>query len=298
MRKLDGDVGKGERVSRWPALPQAVLPRVFSVALLLLGACTTSGARRVDVGGYHLWTQTAGSGAPTIVFESGGGNDASVWTGVEPEIRRRLGVRTILYDRAGLGKSEPAPGPYRIDDEVSGLQHILDRLGVSAPVVLVAHSYGGMVAALTAARDRRVGGLVFIDVPDAAFVDEAQVAGMMARHAQEFELLSRSQPALARVLKAFPESARRFREAIFPPNLPTIDIVAERPPVDSAEEAAAWRKSHRAFVAASPAREAVTASGSGHFVMIDRPALVIAAVTRMAQRVRKPQSSALEVGGR
>ena len=36
---------------------------------------------RIDVGGYSLWMQRSGEGSPTVVFESGLGDDASRWDG-------------------------------------------------------------------------------------------------------------------------------------------------------------------------------------------------------------------------
>jgi pimeloyl-ACP methyl ester carboxylesterase len=65
--------------------------------------------------------------------------------------------------RAGLGRSAPSPPPYRIDDEADALRRELDRHGIEAPIVLVAHSYGGFVATLVAAFDRRVAGVVLVD---------------------------------------------------------------------------------------------------------------------------------------
>ena len=141
----------------------------------------TTGPPRVDVGGYRLWMQTNGAGSPTVVFESGGGDHSSVWSAIEPEIRRRLSVTTVLYDRAGLGQSEPKTGPYRIDDEVAALRTALTAGGIAGPVVLVAHSYGGFVSWLTAASDPRVVGLVLVDGNVPGFFDEDEVARLLAR---------------------------------------------------------------------------------------------------------------------
>jgi hypothetical protein len=46
------------------------------------------------------------------------------------------------------------------------------------------------------------------------------------------------------------------------------------------------RRAHADFVAASPTREAVFANGSSHYVMRDRPELVVDAIERMVKRVR------------
>lgn len=256
----------------------------------LLAGCAASGPRSIDVGGRRLWTDLEGSGAPTIVFESGGGNDASAWATIEPAVRRRAGVRTFVYDRAGLGRSEPTPGAYHVDDEAQALQRALDGRGVRGPIVLVAHSYGGFIAELLAASDRRVAGVVLVDANLPAFFDEAEVARLLARYEPQFDALTRAAPDLARVLvplmRAYPETARRLRGVTFPPSLPTIDLVAERTWVDSADELAAMRRAHAAFVAASPARQARFAAGSGHDVMHDRPDLVIAAVLDMIELER------------
>jgi pimeloyl-ACP methyl ester carboxylesterase len=267
-------------------LLQTEAPWTFGLFLVLAG-CEQ---RRVDVGGYRLWTAVAGRGSPTVVFEAGGGDDASVWLHIEPEVRRRLGVRTFRYNRAGLGKSDPSPGPYRIDDEAVALERALDRRGVRGPIVLVAHSYGGFVATLVAASDTRVAGVVLDDANLSGFFDAAQASRLVARYTPQFDALERARPALAHVMvplmRALPETARRMREMTFPPALPTIDIVAERPWVEAPDEVAAMQRAHASFVAASPAREAVFASGSGHYVMRDRPDLVIDAIARMVQRVR------------
>jgi pimeloyl-ACP methyl ester carboxylesterase len=272
--------------------------RLLPITLLfgLLLSAPTAGAAsvscepaRVDVGGYKLWMQVAGVGGPTVVFESGGGDDSSVWAKIEPEIRQD-GVRTVLYDRAGLGQSDLEPGPYSIDHEAKALERALDRCGVRRPIILVAHSYGGFISTLVAAEDRRVVGVVFVDANLADYFDEPEVARILAQYTPQFAALEHAKPKLAAVLvpviQAYPETAKRLRGVVFPAELPVIDIVAEHSWSNTPEEAAAMRRVHAAFVAASPAREAVFASGSSHYVMRDRPGLVIDAIKRMIERTR------------
>jgi pimeloyl-ACP methyl ester carboxylesterase len=231
----------------------------------------------------------SGIGSPTVVFESGGGDDATVWSSVEPEVRRRKAVTTVLYDRAGLGQSEPKPGPYRIDDEVAAVRTALSVCGVQGPIVLVAHSYGGFVSSLMAAVDSRVVGLVLVDANIPDFFDDAEVARLLARFTPRIDALERAHPVIGRVMipltLALPETARRVRATPLPRSLPVIDIVAEHTWVETPEEVSAMRRAHAAFVAASPAREAVFATGSGHYVMRDRPDVVGDAVSRLIDRL-------------
>jgi pimeloyl-ACP methyl ester carboxylesterase len=239
----------------------------------------------VDVNGPQLYMQVAGNGDPTVVFEAGGGDDSSVWAAIEPEVRRRCGVRTVVYDRAGLGKSGPAPGPYHIDDEATALKRGLDRFGVRGEIVLVAHSYGGFIATLVAASDPRVVGVVMVDANIVEFFDDAEVAHIVAKYTPQLPALEREHPGLARVMgpviRGYPETVRRMRAVPMPVNLPVIDIVAEHSWGDTDEENAAMKHAHESFVAASPARVALPAPGSGPYVMRDQPELVIDAITRL-----------------
>ena len=235
----------------------------------------------------------AGAGSPTVVFEAGGGDDSSVWAEIEPAVREVNGVRTFLYDRAGLGRSDPpAAGEYRIDDEAAALLRALDARRVTGPIVLVAHSYGGFVATLVAATDSRVAGAVLVDANLAAFFDEAEVERLLALYTPQFPALEEQAPELARVMiplmRAYPETARRLRAVVYPASLPTIDIVAEHSWGATPAQNDAMRRVHAEFVSAAPeSREAVLAEGSGHYVMRDRPDVVLDAIARMVARVRE-----------
>lgn len=81
---------------------------------------------------------------------------------MEPEFDCWL--RPALYDRAGLGWSDPGPRPRtagRIADE---LHELLQAVGVPRPYLLVGHSLGGLVVRLHAARHPdQVAGAVLVD---------------------------------------------------------------------------------------------------------------------------------------
>jgi len=89
------------------------------------------------------------------------------------------------------------------------------------------------------------------------------------------------------LMRAYPDTARDVRAVDYPTTLPTIDIVAERSWGETTDDNNDMHRVHADFVATAPeARELVLARGSGHYVMQDRPEVVLDAVARMIERVR------------
>jgi pimeloyl-ACP methyl ester carboxylesterase len=256
-------------------------------------AAADSVGRKVNVGGYALWMQSRGDGSPTVVFESGGGEDSSEWSNIEPVIRERGKVRAVVYDRAGLGKSDPNPRPYRISDEGDALRRALNQFHIRGPIILVAHSYGGFISEILASKDKRVKGLVLVDANIPSFFDNKEAAVISARYTPLAVDLIQQKPELGRNLfrqdKAYPATARYMRGVHIPLNLPIIDITAEHTWVDEPDELAAMRRAHAEFVAASPKRVSIFAIGSGHYISKDRPDLVIDAVLRLISEIQEPK---------
>jgi pimeloyl-ACP methyl ester carboxylesterase len=254
-------------------------------------AADCSNGQKVDVGGYALWMRSQGQGSPTIVFESGGGEDSSEWSSIEPIIRGRGKVRTVVYDRAGLGNSDVNPRPYRIQDEATALRRALDQCDIKGPILLVPHSYGGFISEILASEDKRVKGLVMVDANIPSFFSDNEAAALSARYTPLAEDLIKEKPGLGRNLlrqdQAYPATAHHMRDVQVPLNLPVIDITAEHTWVDTPDELAAMRRAHAEFVAASSNRMAIFAKGSGHYISRDQPEIVIDAVLRLVSEIQE-----------
>ncbi|MEU6430443.1 alpha/beta hydrolase [Microbispora sp. NPDC046973] len=118
--------------------------------------------RMVDVGGrrIHLWT--AGTGSPTVVIVPGLGEPGLNWAALLPELAVESSV--VLYDRAGLGWSDPSPRAATALGAARDLRRALDKAGITPPYVLVGHSAGGNVVRLFAAeRPDAVAAVVLVD---------------------------------------------------------------------------------------------------------------------------------------
>ena len=119
---------------------------------------------RFDVGSYRMWLSCTGSGSPTVVFDAGLGTGGETWSGIRPTVART--TRSCVYDRAGIGQSEAPPGARTttVGGRADELMRLLAAARIDGPLVLVGHSYGGMVAQLTAHRHPdRVVGVVLVD---------------------------------------------------------------------------------------------------------------------------------------
>lgn len=145
---------------------------IVSLISLLLGAGVQARAdlkakyppigRMVDVGGYGLHLHCQGQGSPTVVMEAGQGGFGLSWALVQPEVAEAS--RVCVYDRAGLGWSDPSPRPRTVEVMVDELHTLLTNAGIPGPYVLVGHSLGGMVVRLYAhSYPQEVAGLVLVD---------------------------------------------------------------------------------------------------------------------------------------
>jgi pimeloyl-ACP methyl ester carboxylesterase len=239
----------------------------------------------------RLWADDEGSGPVTVVFESGNGNDSTVWDAITPRVRA-LGARTFAYDRAGLGRSDPAPATYTVEAELARLQKVLRICRVAGPILFVAHSYGGLLGFMTAAHDERIKGMVLVDAMVPGAMSERTIDASVAQLRPQYAEFRKEDPkragALIPLMEAMRATRRAFEATAVSPSLPIIDIVADRSTFKGSDprENAEWLKAHAAFTANNPHREAVFAAGSGHKVMLDKPDLVVGSIRRMIVQLR------------
>ena len=83
---------------------------------------------------------------------------------LSPSVLRRVAPAACVYDRVGTGRaSKPSPA-VAAADHVRQLHEMLELAEVPRPVILVGHSYGGLVALMaTVTYPEDVAGLVLVD---------------------------------------------------------------------------------------------------------------------------------------
>jgi pimeloyl-ACP methyl ester carboxylesterase len=115
-------------------------------------------------GGRRLMLHRAGSGAPPVVFEAGGGAFGLDYFNLLDPLSRRTTV--AVYDRAGRGWSDPIAGQPRptTSQSVQDLHELLQVAGIAGSYLLVGHSLGGLLVRAYAQRfPNDVFGLVLVD---------------------------------------------------------------------------------------------------------------------------------------
>jgi len=241
-----------------------------------------------DVGAYRLHFRVVAGRPPTIVLESGGGADASQWSTLQPQLARETGLAVVSYDRAGFGESDLPLSTYNAIEEIQGLRAGLERLGLAKEVILVGHSYGGLLNQLYANKYRdSVKGIVLIDPNTVAFVDA--IGGPEKLMDIPFDTtppLTKIQKAGIRQIKAFAETVEMVRSAPIPKDIPVLLITAGKPWWPTRKESDAYRAGHESIVGGAPNRSLVVAEGSGHNIPGERPDVVTAAIERLISSIR------------
>jgi pimeloyl-ACP methyl ester carboxylesterase len=255
----------------------------------------TSFHRRIDVGGYKLYINCEGKARrsdPVVVMDAGLGNSSESWLGIQPKVAEF--VRVCIYDRAGLGNSDPSINNQTTTQIAVDLHKLLARAGVSAPLVLVGHSLGGINSRLYASMyPKEVVGMVLVDS-----AHEEQFARMDALIPEE---IKKRFPPDAFVVTSnekidFTEnSERKARMAAWHADIPLIVLTAANarpdPPGPLAFLAPKFEQIRQELqqdlVHRSAMGKQIIATRSGHFIHHDEPELVVSAIREVIEATSK-----------
>jgi pimeloyl-ACP methyl ester carboxylesterase len=276
--------------------------------------------RLVDVGGYSLHIQCVGTGSPTVVLESGLGGMSLDWSLVQKEMGQTTQV--CAYDRAGMGWSDPGPQPRNPDRIATDLHTLLANAGIAGPYVLVGHSVGGKNVRMFALQHpEEVAGMVLVDsrseVADSPGVSVAAqdlqpVTGSewslygILRRVGLVRLIGASQsgpPTLSeqtRTELALLGTGQRALDATAAESLAmTADndqlkaapSLGDRPLIvlaadDSMNTVPRWPEAQHQQAAMSTKGSVIVVEGSGHYIQLDHPEVVIDAVRQVVLQAR------------
>jgi pimeloyl-ACP methyl ester carboxylesterase len=173
--------------------------------------------------GRRLNLYCTGKGSPTVVFDSGGGDETIAWAWVQPAIAAH--TRACSYDRAGLGFSDPGKRTSDVANIVDDLHRLLTIAAIKPPYVLVGGSYGGMNVRLYAdIYPKEVVGMVLVDSTSEHWMEERLKVDPRHRtleqaRAQNFETDWRSQRECVKAASTgFVEGTDLYKQCVGEPN--------------------------------------------------------------------------------
>jgi pimeloyl-ACP methyl ester carboxylesterase len=117
---------------------------------------------RTDGHQMHMQVRGADVSGPTVVLEAGMGSFSPNWHWVQQELAPT--VRSVAYDRAGLGWSRRSRRPRDAQTIAVELRDALREAGIEPPYVLAGHSFGGLpIRAFADLYPELTAGLVLVD---------------------------------------------------------------------------------------------------------------------------------------
>jgi pimeloyl-ACP methyl ester carboxylesterase len=308
---------------RWAFLIATQLLLAFSSAVPAM-AQGSDLAARIDIGGGRkMYLECRGVGSPAVVIVAGMRASAQDWTRSEPgkpNVFAQIAgfTRVCAYDRPGTpvgeepSRSDPVPQPVTAGDAVADLHALVAAARITTPMVLVAHSYGGLVARLYAMTyPEQVNGMVLVDTLSEGLQDaetpwewtiqRVLLNGDLTEALRLYPVIERAdadrsfdQIRAAAPLKPMPLvvlSADQPWGPLIPKLIADGVLPTSIPPdfgyvTDRAQKAAQAR-----LATLVPGVRHVTKTHSGHEVHKDQPQLVVDAINDVVTAVRNGRTS-------
>jgi pimeloyl-ACP methyl ester carboxylesterase len=125
----------------------------------------------VDIGGRRLHIECKGNAKRPVVILEAGLSQFTAHSGLgKAQDLIAAFARVCIYDRAGLGWSDPVPGARTQQDMVEDLHKLLRAKKLNGPFVLAGHSMGGLLVRLYARRyPKDVAALVLMDATSESY---------------------------------------------------------------------------------------------------------------------------------
>lgn len=260
--------------------------------------------KQVNVGNRNLAVTCMGEGQPTVVLESGLGDDAGVWASLELQPKIAAFSKVCAYNRAGLGESNPAPGQRTVQDVVDDLAALLADSSMTAPFVLVGHSIGGLIVNMYAHQHpQRVAGLVFVDTSHPN--QEGEFRKALPRALNDAFDLHGTPPENWDSLEARKQGETDYMQAGSFGDKPVVVLTADTNLLDQAAidwtkeniwagydedidraEKGVWKSLQEQYAELSNNTRHTVVKGSTHYIQRDNPEVVVEAIRQVVEAVR------------
>ena len=208
-----------------------------------------------------------------IVFETGLGDDHSIWTTNDIPIQISTMADVLLYDRAGYGKSEAGPYPRNISNLTFELDSILDSFSNNKKLILVGHSLGGMIIRDYAIKyPAKVTALLFVDPSHEAYNNPSQLEEDILYNS--FYSAYGADAGATMEARELIEDSQYMRTLSKLPNIPTIVLTSMKTDANhTTEDRLLWYNAHELLKDGISDFSHITTTNSGHYIFLEDPGL-------------------------
>ncbi|UZJ64365.1 alpha/beta hydrolase [Sphingobacterium sp. KU25419] len=250
---------------------------------MLLGNIVTAQTNDslINVGNHKLnFSILPGRGMP-IIFESGGGNDGTVWKEVIALVNQKIKTPLIAYDRAGFGKSGIDTTQINISKEVINLENALHQLNLDNRYFFVAHSLGGNYAMKFISNNpTKVKGAVFIDIVSPKFMDEKRALYTKNLFIDSLEQIKKESIGFYHLVLNYENTSEVMRNVASSIETPLTIIASGLTPFEG-NDRTLFLSGLKQFSEQRKNRKYILVEKAEHYVFYDEPILVADEIIRL-----------------
>lgn len=255
---------------------------ISCIGSLLLGCTTVETTNNFTVDDKIITYFERKGSAPTIIFESGLGDDKGKWNQVIDQLPAETAI--FAYDRPGYGGSDESRNSRAPCDIATELHELLEAEKINPPYILVAHSIGGLYAyCFDRLYHKDVVGLVLLD----------------PSHPRQWVGIQQNAPTLATLVKGlratlFTDTMRaefdtqaasnNLLEDSVVSNTPTVFIFSgQRRPEELGSFTILLQELRKDWQTRFSNRQVWNAENTGHYIQTENPEKVVEAINALTK---------------
>lgn len=254
-------------------------------------AAKPAGAEKITIDGQSVNVSCAGTsdaGEPVVLLLAGLGDDLTKFADIQKTLSEDRKV--CSFDRLGQGASDKPKGPQdfaAVDKVVTG---VIDHVAADNPVVLVGHSFGGLITGRYAPdHTDKVKGVMLLDATSPTVVADTQAVipesaeGPAAQLRQQIVAVAEGQnPEMLATPDGAVKSAGDIPVRVIQHGKPYLE---QATPEYGKQLEKAWQAGQKKWLKLSGNSTLRTAENSAHHIYLDEPELVVEAIEDLVEEV-------------
>jgi pimeloyl-ACP methyl ester carboxylesterase len=223
-----------------------------------------------------------------VVFESGLGDNHTIWDKKNVALQVSSKSDVLLYDRAGYGKSGKSIEPRNIAKLSEELDSVINKFSNGRKIILVGHSLGGFIIRDYAIKNStKIAGLLFIDPSHETFNRPSQTQENLITF-----LVGIASKGAKMEAKQLIEDAEYMATLANLPNVPVIVLTSMKQDDTNINADEAYNKTRQDWYNAHGLLKSgvtdfthIQTTNSSHYIMNDEPNLIFESLNLLLSKL-------------